>query len=1100
MSPQRQHGVLSDILHSRRSIGGGEGSTPSTPSSPRPFSPPRTPLASSFDLIRFNSSGRSTAAAPSLNDHPTLTNNDQPDVLHSPVPGAGVPLKDPLPHQPPVATHHHVTASPALSPPMLQVTPATTMPGRILKEGRVRMAFKAADARSLKPWPRLLATLDDKGYLRIEGKSLVKLLRAPSTSVPSRDVPSDVVQVFSDRETGGCGDGDVAAGEDSDACETPTPAAASVSSPPRDLVRPSFSFRRSVDVSTPRQSFTVQRGGADGTPGGPAKLGAGGYFYNASPGSGAGAHAAAALSPARSSRSRSRLALFRPSRDSSLTARNPGSIDLAATTAPVPAVGAFSPNKARRSLSRGRGAAGEGGLRLLGKARSGSGGMPPCLLFRVTGVEDAPCSGGNAGAAAGAGKTASGTYCLRISVAGRVEPILLRHRLKAKVEVWRSALQASLAGSELTALAEETAAAGRHRAAEEARLREAVSRLEQQAAEADEGERQREAAVEKMRAGLEDEVAELRRAKEEAEKGREKAERERAEAWREGEAMREEIKDLKAKMNRMFTFEEVQERIEEACAEKEADIGERSGQSKMEESKYKVMYERAMADLAHQQLLSAKAIEGLEERLRNETLAHRALQRQVELHRQEAEPAVGEYKTLLLRHEELWKKHKKLSTAYQLLQAAHDKEAMAHKRLAKVLRNHAIPATEGLSLQDDLEIHSPLYDGQLEFRRMTGIGTNAPPNSYHHPTSFHHHHQSYPHPAPYAHPNLHISTSRSFTTPYPISSSPPNVGTNTPNSPRSTVRPDSVMRHHRRASPSSGEHNSNDDPDAESSAGVDRFESFDSVHASSASPVADAPPGTTPPRMARGSRPGSAAGMNGGWGDIPSPPSSVVNPYASRPGSRIEAHPFGGMVGYVPDVCRCHGCEEQQMYRHSHMHHQPPNVGYQQQHISHHHQAQHHQPAARSRRGSASGSGGSGGAVSPNTNGVGHRPSLSTLNSGISLDAADSEAVALVRSQAARWNPNQGSDGHGEEGRGQEGQKEKEEKVAAMLRNSTSDASLGASTMFGTGSSTGQMLPAATGEAAERTGAPGAGVGGSKAVGMGSVFQLFGQSGDIRDA
>ncbi|KAJ3196281.1 hypothetical protein HDU67_004091, partial [Dinochytrium kinnereticum] len=138
------------------------------------------------------------------------------------------------------------------------------------------------------------------------------------------------------------------------------------------------------------------------------------------------------------------------------------------------------------------------------------------------------------------------------------------------------------------------------------------------------------------------------------------------------------------------------------------------------------MYERTMLELAHQKDLASQAIEELEERLREETVNHRALKRQIELHKLEAEPAIGEYKTLLLQHEELWRKHKSLQSAYQILLAAHDKEAMAHKRLAKLYRDNAIPY--GNHLSDEILIRSPLLDCQREFRRFTGIGVSPIPS------------------------------------------------------------------------------------------------------------------------------------------------------------------------------------------------------------------------------------------------------------------------------------------------------------------------------------------------------------------------------------
>ncbi|KAI8853967.1 hypothetical protein BC829DRAFT_413279 [Chytridium lagenaria] len=362
------------------------------------------------------------------------------------------------------------------------------------------------------------------------------------------------------------------------------------------------------------------------------------------------------------------------------------------TTPPSPYIGARSPSRSRsksiglfrrrdsvsqrassRASTDGRQRGRSVNGRLLGKQKT----MTPHLLYRVTGVEDAVCTS----------TTGSSSLCLRISVVGRIEPVLLRHRLKAKMEVWRSALAASIAGSELSLMVEETLVSDRQRAEELERMQSTMTKLERDKMEEDKAEKE---AFGKVKEELEEQVREAVRLRDEMEMQLREAVKVRDEVVKENERLQVEQRDAKMAMRRMFTFDEVQERIEEACADKEKELLERADQVQVDE----------------------KAAEDLEQKLCAETLAHRALKRQVEIHKIEAEPAVGEYKTLLLRHEELWKKHTSLQSAYQILLASHDKEAMAHKRLAKVLRENAI--LDGLYADEVVWTE--------EFQRVMGLG------------------------------------------------------------------------------------------------------------------------------------------------------------------------------------------------------------------------------------------------------------------------------------------------------------------------------------------------------------------------------------------
>ncbi|KAJ3097990.1 hypothetical protein HDU97_004384 [Phlyctochytrium planicorne] len=474
-----------------------------------------------------------------------------------------------------------------------------------------------ADLRGRKPWPRLFLSLDDQGYLRIEGKALGKVLEG----VTGLSLPQE-------------------SGLTSSASSTHIPTS------PRDEVRPRPSMqssRMSQDQQTPRPSIGDVRS---------------------------------------LSRSRSRSKnFFRPSRDSlgrkSYQASSEDSSD-------------------QRHRSRSR----------VGRTKSTQQKNSPCLMFRVQAVDDAVC----------VSSTGATSLCLRITVAGRIEPLLLRHRLKAKMEVWRSALLAAAASSELSLMLEETLAAERQRAEELEKLQSNLTKMERDREEEDRAGME---ALEKVKVSWEGEVMEAMKRRDEAEGKLKEALVSQQELEKENEIMKKEIQELKSDMRRMFTVDEVQERIEEACAEREKDIVERSNQDQVNDVKYKAMYERAMSDMAHQQLMASKAIEGLEEMLRDEMTRHRTLKIEVEQHKLEAVPAIGEYKSLLLRHEDLWKKHKNLQSSYQMLMAAHDKEATAHKRLARQLRGNAIPG--GHLLPDELVIDSPLLKGQTEFNRTTDL-------------------------------------------------------------------------------------------------------------------------------------------------------------------------------------------------------------------------------------------------------------------------------------------------------------------------------------------------------------------------------------------
>ncbi|KAJ3147137.1 hypothetical protein HK101_002253 [Irineochytrium annulatum] len=150
----------------------------------------------------------------------------------------------------------------------------------------------------------------------------------------------------------------------------------------------------------------------------------------------------------------------------------------------------------------------------------------------------------------------------------------------------------------------------------------------------------------------------------------------REDLLKENDRMHREIVDLRMEVKRMFSVEEVQEKIEEARMDRENEMMEEmraagSGNAVITTATVEKLRMELAEERSQGERLRADLKEEMELKL--------ALKHEVDALRVEVGPAVGEYKSLLLRHEDLWRKHRELLTSYQILQAAHDKEATAHK-------------------------------------------------------------------------------------------------------------------------------------------------------------------------------------------------------------------------------------------------------------------------------------------------------------------------------------------------------------------------------------------------------------------------------------
>ncbi|KAJ3036407.1 hypothetical protein HK097_003850 [Rhizophlyctis rosea] len=85
-------------------------------------------------------------------------------------------------------------------------------------------------------------------------------------------------------------------------------------------------------------------------------------------------------------------------------------------------------------------------------------------------------------------------------------------------------------------------------------------------------------------------------------------------------------------------------------------------------------------------------IENLEAQVKEQKAANQKLTRDIHHLRTTYEAPLGEYNCLLLRHEELCKKHAATQKEFLLLQMQHDKERTGHRRLATILRKQAMDA------------------------------------------------------------------------------------------------------------------------------------------------------------------------------------------------------------------------------------------------------------------------------------------------------------------------------------------------------------------------------------------------------------------------
>ncbi|KAJ3013704.1 hypothetical protein HKX48_005614, partial [Thoreauomyces humboldtii] len=84
-----------------------------------------------------------------------------------------------------------------------------------------------------------------------------------------------------------------------------------------------------------------------------------------------------------------------------------------------------------------------------------------------------------------------------------------------------------------------------------------------------------------------------------------------------------------------------------------------------------------------------RKIKELQTTLANEKQTSERVQRELSAVRRETEGPVGEYNSLLLRHEDLCRKYEEQTRETLLLRALYEKELTAHRRLAALLRKQA---------------------------------------------------------------------------------------------------------------------------------------------------------------------------------------------------------------------------------------------------------------------------------------------------------------------------------------------------------------------------------------------------------------------------
>ncbi|TPX53162.1 hypothetical protein SeMB42_g00943 [Synchytrium endobioticum] len=116
-------------------------------------------------------------------------------------------------------------------------------------------------------------------------------------------------------------------------------------------------------------------------------------------------------------------------------------------------------------------------------------------------------------------------------------------------------------------------------------------------------------------------------------------------------------------------------------------------------------------------LQEAERARHLESRLSHQIQMNEELQRQL---RSEVEPALGEYTSLKLRHEELWKKYMDAERNYTLLKMKYEKEATAHKRLNQILRRQTLSGySRNLDWKEGNYTNSSTRDPSLPRRKTT---------------------------------------------------------------------------------------------------------------------------------------------------------------------------------------------------------------------------------------------------------------------------------------------------------------------------------------------------------------------------------------------
>ncbi|KAJ3398675.1 hypothetical protein HDV05_002372, partial [Chytridiales sp. JEL 0842] len=147
-----------------------------------------------------------------------------------------------------------------------------------------------------------------------------------------------------------------------------------------------------------------------------------------------------------------------------------------------------------------------------------------------------------------------------------------------------------------------------------------------------------------------------------------------------------EKKEWERERKGMYTADELQERVEEACIEVEkewelklAQLQKQKNQKEEEESEY-VTAHTSYSNPSPQQMQDLQSL------LHKEMESSTTLKQKYQSLHSRTETALGDYTSLLLRHEDLQRRYREMEKAYFILKAGYEKEKMGHERLKGVLR------------------------------------------------------------------------------------------------------------------------------------------------------------------------------------------------------------------------------------------------------------------------------------------------------------------------------------------------------------------------------------------------------------------------------